>query len=443
MKNSTLVGVLLCFFISVFAMPLDAQTPPVEAAQHRLKVGVTICEWGATGPSWLGTPYGYGQAREVIRQLRDTSVDVIPVIEPDTEAKVETKAVLDQLFKDQKTLSMYDAKALQNLDVLVVVNCWGIHQEALDAIEAAAKDGLHLIVVSGVGIAAPETNEQTQRIAGIEGSIYGWNPKAVRCVVTKPHPILGDLKEGAEILLCPNGMFGNLKDVSTLVRVASMDDIHVPERKKKEEEMALAPVYISKLGKGQIVGVGWAAWKPLPEAIEDATDGRFYERAVLWLAGRPLPAKEQRDADLEKYGVRLKHQGGKADAPVVEVDFARANLVEDAVLRQLAGFEKLERVYLRDASSISDTGVKTLASLGSLKTLLLSGSKMTDAGVAELKGLKQLRWLDLSGSTIGDESVEHLKALNQLQNLFLRKTVITEAGFKDLQETLPNCRITP
>ena len=232
--------------------------------------------------------------KQVLEQMRNAEVELVAVIEPGTEEAGETSDMLHAYFKKGTAVSMYDAKALEKLDVLLVVNCWDIHQEALDAIETAGKAGLHLIVVSGVGIAAPETNEQTQRVAGIDGAIYGWNPKEVVCKVVKAHPLLGDIKEGTQIKLKPNGMFGWMKDATTLVEVGKMGDIWVPEsEKKKEAGMSFAPLYISQIGKGKIVGIGWAAWVAIPEEIDLATDGRFYERCALWLAGRALPGEEK------------------------------------------------------------------------------------------------------------------------------------------------------
>ena len=68
----------------------------------------------------------------------------------------------------------------------------------------------------------------------------------------------------------------------------------MPEsEKKKEAGMSFAPLYISQIGKGKIVGIGWAAWVAIPEEIDLATDGRFYERCALWLAGRELPGEEK------------------------------------------------------------------------------------------------------------------------------------------------------
>ena len=40
-----------------------------------------------------------------------------------------------------------------------------------------------------------------------------------------------------------------------------------------------------------------------------------------------------------------------------------------------------------------------------------------------------------------DAGLEHLKGLMQLQRLVLRNTKVTDAGVRDLQKALPNCKI--
>jgi hypothetical protein len=254
------------------------------------------------------------------------------------------------------------------------------------------------------------------------------------------HPLLGDLKAGDVVELCPNGVFGSEKDTTALVQVNSLKDISAGQG--EEGDKRFAPVYLSKLGKGQIVGISWAAWGPVPDAIEEATDGRFYERAALWLAGRALPAKEKQDAEFAKYGVRIKREMGKPDGAIHEVLFSRANRAEDPVLRQLVGFTKLERLYLENGSGLSDEGMKTLGTMTTLKTLQLTRSKITDVGVEEIKKLTQLEWLDLTDSAISDASVEHLKTLGKLRWLKMKRTKVTERGFAELQGGLPECRIS-
>jgi hypothetical protein len=427
-----------CFATIAFAFLIlvvgVAQTA-VEAPQKRVRVGITVCEHGLAQGGAL-------HMHQIASELRDTSVDLIPVIEPQTQPEKETKRILDLYFENQKPLSVYDEKDLKTLDVLVVAGCWTIQQETMDAIESAAKEGLNLIVVSGVGIYSPRTNEQTRRLAGIEGAEFAMNTGEVACKVVAAHPLLGNLKQGDELTLCPNGMFGNFKDATALVQVNSLSDVHIElSNAKKEADMVFAPLYLSKLGKGTIVGVSWASWAPMPDAIEEATDGRFYERAALWLAGRPLPEKAKPDEEFDKYGVRFKRQSGEANGAIVEVLFSKANRADDAVMRQLTGFRKLERVYLENVSGITDAGVKTLSGIGSLKTLRLTNSKITDAGMVDLKGLTQLEWLDLTGSSITDESVADLKTLQRLRFLKVKRTRISRKGVEELQGALPECQI--
>jgi hypothetical protein len=67
---------------------------------------------------------------------------------------------------------------------------------------------------------------------------------------------------------------------------------------------------------------------------------------------------------------------------------------------------------------VTDAGLKGLAELNGLTSLMISSEQVTDAGLKELAGLKSLQSLNLKG------------------------TQVTDAGTAELQKALPNCKIT-
>ena len=58
-----------------------------------------------------------------------------------------------------------------------------------------------------------------------------------------------------------------------------------------------------------------------------------------------------------------------------------------------------------------------------------------------LKGLTQLQDLKLDETKVSDIGLVHLKGLIRLQWLDLRFTKVSDVGARDLQKSLPNCKI--
>jgi hypothetical protein len=71
----------------------------------------------------------------------------------------------------------------------------------------------------------------------------------------------------------------------------------------------------------------------------------------------------------------------------------------------------------------------------------LNSQDVTDATLAQLSGLTGLQRLELIGAKITDDGLLHLKALPNLKSLLLRRTAVTNAGVKKLQQALPKCEI--
>jgi hypothetical protein len=56
--------------------------------------------------------------------------------------------------------------------------------------------------------------------------------------------------------------------------------------------------------------------------------------------------------------------------------------------------------------------------------------------------LSELRDLSLHATQVTDAGLEHLAGLTQLTTLYLSDTHVTAAGVANLQQALPNCKIT-
>jgi hypothetical protein len=128
------------------------------------------------------------------------------------------------------------------------------------------------------------------------------------------------------------------------------------------------------------------------------------------------------------------------DLPDVQLlDLTYSN-VGDGGLEHIKGLSQLHGLSLA-ASNISDAGMVHLMALNELQYLDLRATSISDAGVERLKGLSQLTKLFLAQTRVGDAGLPYLKGLTRLQILNLWETNVTAAGVKDLQASLPNCKI--
>jgi hypothetical protein len=67
---------------------------------------------------------------------------------------------------------------------------------------------------------------------------------------------------------------------------------------------------------------------------------------------------------------------------------------------------------------------------------------ISDKDLVLLEHFDDLRQLDLGGRPLTDECLKHIRQLSTLERLNIRGTQISEAGYRQLLEALPNCRIS-
>ncbi len=96
--------------------------------------------------------------------------------------------------------------------------------------------------------------------------------------------------------------------------------------------------------------------------------------------------------------------------------------VTDVALQQLDGLDSVVslEVGVNGGGKFTDAGLKSIARLTHLQTLLIQSDKVTDAGFEDLKRLSDLRQLSFYFNTkITGAGFEHLKAIPNLQHLKL------------------------
>ena len=113
----------------------------------------------------------------------------------------------------------------------------------------------------------------------------------------------------------------------------------------------------------------------------------------------------------------------------------------DADLEHVRAFTDIEFLEI-GGSDITDAGLVHLKGLTNLKRLRLHGTSVTDAGLMHLKEFTQLDELWLDGAHVTDAGLVHLEGFTNLKELNLDGTDVTYfEGVKNLQESLPNCKI--
>ena len=93
------------------------------------------------------------------------------------------------------------------------------------------------------------------------------------------------------------------------------------------------------------------------------------------------------------------------------------------------------------ATTISDQGVKLLASATDLRVLRLSETVVTDASVEVLAKLPKLESLNLYGTQVTNAGILKLADLPNLKKLYVWRSGVDEAGIKAFKEKLPGCEV--
>ncbi|MGD0387959.1 MAG: hypothetical protein ABSC42_03305 [Tepidisphaeraceae bacterium] len=269
----------------------SASTAPAEAqpGQGQIQVGILLSDFSATGPHRQSAPYGYQTQLRALRTLRDPLIHLVPVIEPNTAGKGALPRILHQNFLGEVPLDASKLEDLQKIDVLVSTAAANVHEDVTEAIWQRVRQGMGLLQRQ-LGYLTPGYVARTNELAGFDDAVFGWNANAVDCQVVASHPLLGDLSGqiGKIISLTPNGAVGRLKGIP-LLRVKNMRQVMlVAADHTVGTGEYLYPLYVSQLGQGRIVGIGYTQGKDVPPELEAANHDRFYIHCVEWLAGKPL-----------------------------------------------------------------------------------------------------------------------------------------------------------
>ena len=126
-------------------------------------------------------------------------------------------------------------------------------------------------------------------------------------------------------------------------------------------------------------------------------------------------------------------------ASIVGVNLVESNVTDGRVADlDLEIFQKVEL----SKQDITDAALAEVAKWWGLTHLGLNGTQVTDGGLANLKGLIDLESFHLRDTQITDTGLEHLKKMKKLRHLIFVNSPVTQAGVDDLQQELPQVKIS-
>lgn len=181
----------------------------------------------------------------------------------------------------------------------------------------------------------------------------------------------------------------------------------------------------------------------VPPNVPRVPDGfGRHPRPRPWGRGLDTPIHRAADsrrsaASLYAVSADLSNLSQLADDELWLMDLQTLPL-EDADLRALSRFHRLEMLYLDDCP-IGDAGLEWLRSLPALHTLSLTACKITDGAMAALRAMESLQTVELDETGITDDGLMMLEGHPSLMVLDLRRTKVRGRGIAYLRE-LPQLR---
>ena len=300
---------------------------------------------------------------------------------------------------------------------------------------------------SGVVVGPGETIEITFRVQGA-----GPNPGPPDGL-TFPEPAEAD-REAAKAV---RG-YGGFYDLDENGRVVAVDFVsHAPPPGADAAKL--------KLERGEVYNprkiLGGAG--PYVAALQELKTLRFWRKQFgdddLAAVGLSPSLEEVSAVYLTEGTVTDAGMAGLARAKTLKVVRFREAGLTDASLKAFGTVPGLTDLGL-DGNVVTDEGVKALAGLKGLETLLLGARRpdprvggpvfqdargVTDAGATALLGLKNLRTLDIQGTSVTDAFLDALAddpaALPRLDRLFMAQSETTAAGRARLRAARPGLTV--
>jgi hypothetical protein len=288
-------------------LQLVPASPPTRVSVDRIRVGVMLSEFTATGEHPGNEPFDIGH-QSIIKQLISPNLDLFII----TDAGPQTAfgPVIAKLVPRDHVIVATDLPALRKLDVVVADHVWLIHDPELRSIRAAVEGGVGFLQQAGFGVFVPSYTADVMTMQGFAGDPHFYeNRVSVRCAVAADHELLRGLSSAAVVEvphLC--GTLGDLRGMTPLLVAPPQAANAAPpawtdfiDRQTKlasatrpsdttTTPQSFVALYVGQIGAGRIVGCQWH--DDSPAQLRLIAGGDFYLRCIRWLAHRPIDQTE-------------------------------------------------------------------------------------------------------------------------------------------------------
>jgi RNA polymerase sigma factor (sigma-70 family) len=259
------------------------------ASADRIKVGIYLSDYTASGPHWIPSNYGWADQLVPVHALRDPSIELIPVVEPDTATNPDLARILSANFPREAPVDASNVQDLKKLNVIVSQAAHNVPWDVQQAMLQAVHDGVGFLN-RGFMTVTPGYTPLYASLSGVDNVVYGWSDgyHKLKCEIVGNHPLLGDLagQTGKTMLIELAGPIGVARGIP-LIRVDDMQDVTAHRGIKPGPGQSMYPFLLSQYGQGRTMVFAFAHYS-VPAQLDKANHGRFYIHCVQWLAGRPL-----------------------------------------------------------------------------------------------------------------------------------------------------------
>ncbi len=221
------------------------------------------------------------------------------------------------------------------------------------------------------------------------------------------------------------------------------DDEHMPPEGKKDldaHELVLLKWWISQGAPKDAKLADLAATDEVKQALSKFVPGKPVEVAAKPKPGLSDAFKSKVEGLRREFPAALNYEFQGADTLVFTALGMRGKFGDE----QLAKLQPvLPAMVALDLShtSVTDDGVKALASATKLKSLRLAETKVSDPALETLSKLLELESLNLYGTQVTSQGILKLSSLQGLRKLYLWQTQVNEETLQALREKMPDCEI--
>jgi hypothetical protein len=313
--------VLILIAAAIAPASAFAQTQPATRPAEKIKVGIVVSLFTATGPSWAGAPYGFSHADPASDFDDAERFELYAVVDPGTQDDEQVREAVAKYFPEgqrDRLIDGSDAKQLGQLHAIVARRTWNAQGPVLDAIAEAVRVGVGFVNVGGIGAVTPGYTPVVLDLVGMTDAQYAFHPRPLAAEVLEkdliPPELLaqpaadaaadgeagpverpdgaaaeGAAAEGAaaeeaaaappaegDLMVNPNGSIGTLKEgTAPLIKLTDSTQLAVP--RPKPDGVEFYPLLVADLGKGRIIVCNMST---PAEPLKRAADGKFYRRCV-------------------------------------------------------------------------------------------------------------------------------------------------------------------